>query len=102
LFNTPTYKTNLGIGNRNVFKNVGFAINWRWMDTYKWESLFGDGMLASSNTVDAQMSYKFPKIATTVKVGATNAFNNRHTEVYGGGTVGGVYYLSLVYDGIFK
>ncbi|MCX6275992.1 MAG: TonB-dependent receptor [Bacteroidetes bacterium] len=102
LFNTPTYKTNLGIGNRNIFKNVGFAINWRWMDTYKWESLFGDGMLASSNTVDAQMSYKFPKVATTVKVGATNAFNNRHTEVYGGGTVGGVYYLSLVYDGIFK
>ncbi len=102
LFNTPTYKTNLGISNRNIFKNTGFAINWRWMDSYKWESLFGDGLLAETNTIDAQVSYKFPKLATTLKAGATNAFNSRHTEVYGGGTVGGVYYLSLVYDGIFK
>ncbi len=102
LFNTPTYKTNLGISNKNLFENIGFGVNWRWMDSYKWESLFGDGMLAACNTIDVQASYKMSKLATTLKLGATNALNNRHTEIYGGGTTGGVYYLSLVYDGIFK
>jgi hypothetical protein len=49
-----------------------------------------------------QLTYRIPKSATSVRLGAANALNHRHTEVYGGSTVGGVYYVSLVYDGIFK
>jgi len=102
MYNTPTYKTNIGLSNRNVRNNIGFAINWKWRDNYKWESLFGDGMLAATNSLDAQISYKMPKMATTFKIGATNLLNHRYTDVYGGGTLGGMYYVSLLYDGIFK
>jgi hypothetical protein len=102
LFNTPTYKTNVGFSNNAVWKHTGFSINWRWTDSYLWQSLFGDGMLAAANNIDAQVSYRLPKVATTVRIGATNALNYRHTEVYGGSTVGGIYYMSLTYDGIFK
>jgi outer membrane receptor protein involved in Fe transport len=102
LYNTPTYKTNLGIGNKNIFKNTGFSVNWRWTDSYLWQSLFGDGMLAPAHNIDMQLTYRIPKSATSVRLGAANALNHRHTEVYGGSTVGGVYYVSLVYDGIFK
>ncbi len=102
MFNTPTYKTNVAFSNRNVFKNVGFAINWRWTDSYLWESLFGNGMLTAANNLDVQVSYRFPKVATTLKVGATNALDYRHTDVYGGGTTGAIYYVALRYDGLFK
>jgi outer membrane receptor protein involved in Fe transport len=102
LFNTPTYKTNVGFSNNAVWKHTGFSINWRWTDSYLWQSLFGDGMLAAANNIDAQVSYRLPKVATTVRIGATNVLNYRHTEVYGGSTVGGIYYMSLTYDGIFK
>lgn len=102
LYNTPKYKTNVGISNRKLFKNTGFSINWRWADSYMWQSLFGDGMINAHHTLDAQVSYRFTKLGTSLKIGSTNALNNRHTEVYGGPTVGGVYYASLVFDGIFK
>ncbi len=102
LYNTPRYRTNLGISNRKVFKNTGFSVNWRWADSYMWQSLFGDGMLTANHNLDAQVSYRFTKMGTTLKIGATNALNHRHTEVYGGPTTGGIYYASLVFDGIFK
>lgn len=102
LYNTPMYKTNIGISNKNIFRNTGFSVNWRWADKHEWQSLFGDGMINASNTIDAQVSYRFTKLATSLKVGAANALNSRHTEVYGGPTTGGVYYASLVFDGIFK
>jgi iron complex outermembrane recepter protein len=102
LFNTPTYKTNLSISNKTICKHVGFSVNWRWADSYLWQSLFGDGMLRASHNIDAQISYRVTKAATTIRVGSTNAMNNRHTEVYGGSTVGGIYYMSLTYDGIFE
>jgi hypothetical protein len=101
LFNTPTYKTNLGISSKN-FKGLNFSVNWRWTDAYLWQSLFGDGMLTASNNLDTQVSYRLPKVATTVRMGITNALDNRHTEVYGGSTVGTICYMSLTYDGIFK
>jgi len=102
LYNTPRYKTNLGISNRTVFKNTGFSVNWKWTDSYMWQSLFGDGMINSGNMIDAQVSYRFTKIATTLKVGAANALNKSRREVYGGPQVGGVYYASLLFDGIFS
>jgi iron complex outermembrane recepter protein len=102
LFNTPTYKTNVSFSNKSVCKNTGFSVNWRWTDSYLWQSLFGDGMLAASNSIDAQISYRVTKAATTVRIGSTNALNNRHTEVHGGPTVGGIYYMALTYDGIFE
>jgi len=102
LFNTPRYKTNFGISNSRIFKNTGFAVNWRWTDAYLWESVFGDGMISASNSIDVQLNYRFTKLATTLKIGASNVINNRHREIYGGPTVGGVYYASLTFDGIFK
>jgi hypothetical protein len=85
------------VSNDNLYKNFGFALNWRWTDAYYWESLFGDGMLRAANNVDIQFSYNLPKVNTSIRIGAVNALNYRHTEVYGGPTIGGVYYVSLTY-----
>jgi iron complex outermembrane receptor protein len=99
LFNTPTYKTNLGVSRKST-NGLGFSVNWRWTDAYLWQSLFGDGMLSASNNIDTQVSYRIAKAATTVRVGVTNALDNRHTEVYGGPTIGAIAYMSLTFDGI--
>ena len=37
-FNTPQWSTNLSFGNREVAKNIGFNITWRWQDAFLWES----------------------------------------------------------------
>ena len=37
-FNTPEWSSNLSFGNREVVKNIGFNITWRWQDAFLWES----------------------------------------------------------------
>jgi outer membrane receptor protein involved in Fe transport len=42
-FNTPKYRYNLGFGNKEIFKNVGFNVAWRWQDEFYWNSSFASG-----------------------------------------------------------
>ncbi|MBA4168715.1 MAG: TonB-dependent receptor, partial [Chitinophagaceae bacterium] len=37
-FNTPKFSSNLSFGNREIAKNVGFNVAWRWQDSFLWES----------------------------------------------------------------
>ncbi len=37
-FNTPEWATNLSFGNRELFKNFGFNIVYRWQRSFLWES----------------------------------------------------------------
>ncbi|MCS7074517.1 MAG: TonB-dependent receptor, partial [Bacteroidia bacterium] len=97
-FNTPKHKSNVTFSNRNVYKNIGFNVVWKWVDAFLWESSFGDGMVPAYNLLDAQVSYKLPKLKTTFKLGASNLLNNRHIEAYGAPTVGGMYYFSILFD----
>jgi iron complex outermembrane receptor protein len=101
-FNTPKHKTNLSFYNRNVVRNLGFNITWRWSDTYRWQASFGDGQVPAFNLVDAQVSYRVAPIKTVVKVGGSNILNNRHFELWGGPTVGAMYYVALTFDELFN
>ena len=42
-FNTPNWITNVSFGNREVFKNVGFNVVWKWQDAFLWESPLANG-----------------------------------------------------------
>ena len=42
-FNTPDYRFNLSFGNRKLTKVIGFNINYRWQNSFLWESAFGVG-----------------------------------------------------------
>jgi iron complex outermembrane receptor protein len=101
-FNTPKWSTNLQFGNRELFKNFGFNIVWKWLENYKWESPLATGNVPSFNTFDAQVSYKLPKISTSLKVGGTNVLNTRYYQYAAGPTIGALYYFSLTYDLKFK
>jgi hypothetical protein len=100
---TPPFKSNVSISNRNVYKNLGFMINWRWTDAINvWsEALVVDNSLPACNIIDAQLSYRVRQSGTSFKLGASNLLNFYHQDFAQGPSIGGLYYVSLLYDGIF-
>ncbi len=101
-FNTPKYTTNFSFGNREVVKNLGFNIVWRWQDAFLWESPLVTGGVDAYSTIDAQISYKIPKAKASIKVGGANIFNKRYIQYAGGPTLGGLYYAAITIDGLLR
>lgn len=98
-FNTPKFRYNIGLSNEAVGKtNWGFNVIWRWQDEVNWEGTFGAGEIPSYGTIDAQVSYKFSKIRSLFKIGASNILNKYYVSAFGNPEVGGVYYASFAYN----
>ena len=97
-FNTPRHKFNIGITGRKVWKDLGFGINFKWVDKYRWESSFGDGDVPSYYMLDAQVSYEVEKVHSIFRIGGSNILNRRHIEAYGSPLVGGYAYASWTVD----
>lgn len=97
-FNTPKNKFNIGIGNRKVFKNFGFNVNFRWQDKFLWESTFGVWTVPEFGVFDAQVNYKISTIKTIVKLGGTNLLGGDYRTNLGAPFVGQQFYLSLTFD----
>jgi outer membrane receptor protein involved in Fe transport len=101
-FNTPEYRANLSLGHHAIMPNMGFNINFHWQSSFLWEGSFGAGDIPATTTLDAHVSYKVPKIKTTFKLGASNLLNNYYTTSFGSAQIGGLYYVSLVYEDILQ
>ncbi len=101
-FNTPDYRCNVSFSNREVVKNVGFNVVWRWQNSFFWESIFGVGEIPAYQTIDAQVSYKFSKLKTILKLGASNLFNQYYTTGFGNPEIGGIYYIQLSFDELMR
>lgn len=105
-FNTPKWRYNINFANRNVVKNLGFGITYRWQDEFVWQSSFVNQSLSvlqqsivpAYATLDAQVTYKIPNLKTLVKLGGTNILNQAYTTAWGNPTVGAMYYVSLTFD----
>jgi len=101
-FNTPKWSSNISFGNREVVKNIGFNIVWRWQDSFLWESPLVTGNISAYNTLDAQVSFHIPKLYSTIKVGGANILNNRYLQYAGGPTLGGLYYVAITVDNLLR
>ncbi len=97
-FNTPEHKINFGIKGRKVWKGLGFAANFQWVDSYLWQSTFGTGNVPSYSFLDLQLSYEVPKWYSTFRVGASNVYNLQRQEAYGAPKIGAMIYGSVVFD----
>ncbi|MFC5411649.1 TonB-dependent receptor [Larkinella bovis] len=100
-FNTPRYKTNVTVGNRNIAKNIGFNVAWHWQDSFDWVGSFNElqpGRIQAYHLLDAQVTYRIPTLKTALKLGASNLTNQYVVQAYGSPAVGGLYYLSLTFD----
>lgn len=107
-FNSPEHKYNVGLSARDLdvyvfnkvhIRNVGFNINYKWIQGFDFEgSPQFTGYVPTYDLVDAQVTYKIPKIHTTLKLGSSNLFDNRKFTVYGGPTVGRMAYFSVLVE----
>lgn len=97
-FNTPEHKVNVGVKGRKVWKGLGFAANFQWVDSFYWQSTFGDGQVPSYSFLDLQLSYEIPKWYTTLRLGASNVYNLKRQEAYGAPKIGTMVYGSILFD----
>ena len=97
-FNTPTIRYNLGVGNREIAKNLGFNVSYRWQDAFYWTSSFASGNIDSFGTLDGQINLKIPSIKSMIKLGGSNILNNYNVTSYGNPAMGAMYYVGFTFN----
>ncbi|MHA8066025.1 carboxypeptidase-like regulatory domain-containing protein [Aquirufa sp. ROCK2-A2] len=106
-FNTPAYRTNVSLGNRNIAASGwGVNVTWRYQDQFVWNSsvvsqavsLAQQSLIPAYQTVDAQISKKLSGMKSILKVGGTNLFGTPYTTSWANPIVGSIYYVSLTFD----
>lgn len=101
-FNTPKWASNISLGNREVVKNLGFNLVYRWQDSFLWESPLANGRVPAYHTFDAQATYRLPQLKTSIKLGGTNIGNKHYIQYAAGPSIGGLYYVALTIDGLLN
>jgi iron complex outermembrane recepter protein len=104
-FNTPEWKSNVTFGNARLTERLGFNVAWHWQSAFDWYGTFTEmrpGRINAYNLIDAQVSYRIPALKTIVKVGGSNITNQYVVQAYGSPAVGGLYYVSLNFDQLFR
>jgi iron complex outermembrane receptor protein len=101
-FNSPEYRANLSVGHHAIIPNLGFNVNFHWQSGFLWQAGFGAADIPAFSTLDAHISYKVSKIKTVFKLGGSNILNNYYTTSFGSAQIGGLYYISLVYEDIME
>ncbi len=101
-FNASNHQMYVGISNSNVWKNMGFAIDYRWQSSIAWSSDFADGTVKARGMLDANVSFGIPKAMTTIKIGATNIAGPTYRTNVGGPFIGRTFFVSLTYDQFAK
>lgn len=97
-FNTPAWRYNLGLSNKDVFRHIGFNFIYRWQDQVDWEGTFGTGRIPAYGTLDGQISYRPGNSRHIIKLGASNLLNKYYRSAFGNPYIGGVYYVSFGYN----
>ena len=97
-FNTPKIRYNLGIGNKEIIKNFGFNVSYRWQDKFYWNSSFISGDVPAYSSLDAQVSLRIPSVLSTVKLGGSNVLNKYYITSYGNPAAGAIYYLAFTFN----
>lgn len=102
-FNTPRNRIQIGLSNRNINNTVlGFNINYRWQESFRWNSSFGNWNVPAFGVLDAMVSYRVDSMKATFKLGGTNLFGGDYRPNYGSGFIGQQYYVTIVFDELFK
>jgi outer membrane receptor protein involved in Fe transport len=106
-FNTPEQKFTVGLSarpsnNRAKFKKFGFGVNYRWQESFLWESTYGTWNVPEFGVMDAQVSYKISSLKTVAKIGGTNILGGDYRTNLGSPFVGQQFYISLTFDPLNK
>ena len=97
-FNTPKNKFNLGIDGQLLDRALSYNVNYRWVDSFLYESTFATGTVPTAQTVDAQLGYTVKGLHSTLQAGVTNLFDTPNLQVYGAPNYGRIGYFGLLFD----
>ena len=97
-FNTPKHKFNLGLDGQALNRTLSYNVNYRWVDSFLYESTFATGTVAKAQTVDAQVGYLIKSLHLTAQAGVTNLFDAQNFQVYGAPSYGRLGYFGLLFD----
>lgn len=97
-FNTPKIRYNLGIGKKELIKNVGFNVNYRWQGKFYWNSSFASGNVPAFGSLDAQVNFKIPSVNSMIKIGGSNVLNKYNFTSYGNPAAGAIYYVAYAFN----
>ncbi len=99
-FNSPKIRMNVSFGNNGfgAKKLLGFNITYKYQDGFYYQGDFASGNIPSTQTLDAQFSFKCPKTKSIIKFGANNILNQYYINAIGNARVGGLYYVSFGYN----
>ena len=97
-FNTPSNRFSLSFSNREIIKNLGFNISYRWQQQYYWFNTWGESNMPSYGITDAAISYKLKSLKSVIKAGGTNILGDDYRTNIGAPFVGQMYYISITYD----
>lgn len=110
-FNSPDYRYNLGLSNRDFRKSGwGFGVTFRGQGKMVWQGTISPAeilvrrqtVIPAYATIDAQVSKKISGIKSIVKVGGTNLTGKLYTTGWANPSVGSMYYISLTFDELFR
>ncbi|MEN2415812.1 TonB-dependent receptor [Flavobacterium mesophilum] len=96
-FNTPEFNVNGTLIAQNIWKNLGASVTARYQNNFDYVSFLVSGTVPAYWSMDAQVNYTFKK-GISAKLGGTNILNKPYTSILGGPSIGGLYYLSLVWE----
>lgn len=97
-FNSAKHQFYLGVQGNNVWKGLGFAVDYRWQSSILWSSSFANGTVPARGVLDANVSYFCEKAMTTFKIGATNIAGPEYITNVGGPFIGRTFYTSITFD----
>lgn len=100
-FNTPPFRLNVWLGNRELVRDLGFKFTVRHRFPFEWQSAFLDGRLGDYTSFDLQTTLRLPKIDSSLKFGMTNFGGFNYKTIYGGPSISSIVYMSFSYDNIF-
>ncbi|MBE8727232.1 TonB-dependent receptor [Flavobacterium hungaricum] len=96
-FNTPEFNVNGTLLVNNIWRNLGASATARYQNNFDYVSFLVSGTVPAYWSMDAQINYAFKK-GISAKLGGTNILNKPYTSILGGPSIGGLYYLSLVWE----
>lgn len=96
-FNTPAWICNISAAKRNLVKNTDATLAWKWQSGYYSQTFLVNGQVPAYATLDAQVTHHLPGLRSQIKAGATNLFIHYYRSFLGGPSVGGMYYVTILY-----
>lgn len=98
-FNTPRWILNIGLNSSRLSKNLGFGINYKYQESFLWQSALATGNVPEIYNFDAQISYYLRKKGIQIKLAGTNILNRSYVNFIAGPNIGAFYYTSITFDG---